>query len=84
MASVCGLLFRNTIASRRSSLAEIYTIAGGERLDIPELMPEKLLRKLVSNYEKESCNRLMKQFLEARKMMHRITKSGVGKRKGLW
>jgi len=32
----------------------------------------------------EDVNRLVKQFLEARKMMTRLTKSGMGKRRGLW
>ncbi|MBI1859796.1 MAG: signal recognition particle protein [Deltaproteobacteria bacterium] len=32
----------------------------------------------------EDVNRLMKQFLEARKMMTRLTKSPMGKRRALW
>jgi signal recognition particle subunit SRP54 len=32
----------------------------------------------------EDVNRLVKQFLEARKMMTRLTKSAMGKRKGMW
>lgn len=32
----------------------------------------------------EDVNRLVKQFLEARKMMTRLTKSAMGKRRGMW
>lgn len=32
----------------------------------------------------EDVNRLVKQFLEARKMMTRLTKTAMGKRRGLW
>lgn len=32
----------------------------------------------------EDVNRLVKQFLEARKMMTRLTKSPMGKRRGMW
>jgi len=32
----------------------------------------------------EDVNRLVKQFLEARKMMSRLTKSSMGKRRGMW
>lgn len=32
----------------------------------------------------EDVNRLVKQFMEARKMMTRLTKSPMGKRRGLW
>jgi signal recognition particle subunit SRP54 len=65
--------------------AIILSMTPGERVDHGILDGSRRRRIASGSGTKvEDVNRLVKQFLEARKMMTRLTKSGMGKRKGLW
>jgi signal recognition particle subunit SRP54 len=65
--------------------AIILSMTPTERVD-HNLLNGSRRRRIASGSgtEVQDVNRLVKQFLEARKMMSRMTKSGMGKRGGLW
>jgi signal recognition particle subunit SRP54 len=65
--------------------AIIQSMTPNERVD-HNLLDGSRRRRIASGSgtQVEDINRLMKQFLEARKMMTRLTKSPMGKRRGLW
>ncbi|NDG25837.1 MAG: signal recognition particle protein, partial [Proteobacteria bacterium] len=65
--------------------AIIQSMTLNERMD-HNLLDGSRRRRIAagSGTQVEDINRLMKQFLEARKMMSRLTKSPMGKRRGLW
>jgi signal recognition particle subunit SRP54 len=65
--------------------AIIQSMTPNERVDHNVLDGSRRKRIAAGSGTKvEDINRLMKQFLEARKMMTRLTKSPMGKRGGLW
>jgi signal recognition particle subunit SRP54 len=65
--------------------AIIQSMTPDERIDY-NLLDGSRRRRIAagSGTRVEDINKLMKQFLEARKMMTRLTKSPMGKRRGLW
>jgi signal recognition particle subunit SRP54 len=65
--------------------AIILSMTPQERVD-HNLLDGSRRRRIAggSGTKVEDVNRLVKQFLEARKMMTRLTKSAMGKRKGMW
>ncbi len=65
--------------------AIILSMTPKERIDHDLLDGSRRKRiAMGSGTEVQDVNRLVKQFLEARKMMSRMAKSPMGKRKGLW
>jgi signal recognition particle subunit SRP54 len=65
--------------------AIILSMTPDERVDHGVLDGSRRRRIATGSGTKvEDVNRLVKQFLEARKMMTRLTKSAMGKRKGMW
>ena len=65
--------------------AIILSMTPGERVDHGIIDGSRRRRIATGSGTKvEDVNRLVKQFLEARKMMTRLTKSTMGKRKGMW
>lgn len=65
--------------------AIIQSMTPDERVDYNLLDGSRRKRIAAGSGTKvEDINKLMKQFMEARKMMTRLTKSPMGKRKGLW
>jgi len=65
--------------------AIILSMTPDERVDHGVLDGSRRRRIATGSGTKvEDVNRLVKQFLEARKMMTRLTKSTMGKRKGMW
>ena len=65
--------------------AIILSMTPKERVD-HNLLDGSRRRRIAagSGTKVEDVNRLVKQFLEARKMMTRLTKTAMGKRKGMW
>ncbi|NBV49835.1 signal recognition particle protein [bacterium] len=65
--------------------AIIQSMTPSERVDY-DLLDGSRRRRIAagSGTRVEDINKLMKQFLEARKMMTRLAKSPMGKRRGLW
>jgi signal recognition particle subunit SRP54 len=65
--------------------AIIQSMTPDERIDY-NLLDGSRRRRIAagSGTRVEDINKLMKQFLEARKMMTRLAKSPMGKRRGLW
>lgn len=65
--------------------AIIQSMTPDERVDY-NLLDGSRRRRVASGSgtKVEDINKLMKQFLEARKMMSRLSKSPMGKRRGLW
>jgi len=65
--------------------AIILSMTPNERVD-HNILDGSRRRRIAqgSGTKVEDVNRLVKQFLEARKMMTRLTKSSMGKRKGMW
>jgi len=65
--------------------AIILSMTQSERED-PNLLDGSRRKRIASGSgtKVEDVNRLMKQFMEARKMMTRMTKMGMGKRPRLW
>ena len=65
--------------------AIIQSMTPDERVDYNLLDGSRRRRVAAGSGTKvEDINKLMKQFLEARKMMSRMSKSPMGKRRGLW
>lgn len=65
--------------------AIIQSMTPDERVDYNLLDGSRRRRVAAGSGTKvEDINKLMKQFLEARKMMSRLSKSPMGKRRGLW
>jgi signal recognition particle subunit SRP54 len=65
--------------------AIILSMTPGERID-HDLLDGSRRKRIAtgSGTEVQDVNRLVKQFLEARKMMTRMAKSPMGKRGGMW
>jgi signal recognition particle subunit SRP54 len=65
--------------------AIILSMTPQERID-HDLLDGSRRKRIArgSGTEVQDVNRLIKQFMEARKMMSRMTKSPMGKRGGLW
>jgi signal recognition particle subunit SRP54 len=65
--------------------AIILSMTPTERVDHAVLDGSRRRRIAAGSGTKvEDVNRLVKQFLEARKMMTRLTKTNMGKRRGMW
>ena len=65
--------------------AIILSMTPGERID-HDLLDGSRRKRIAAGAgtEVQDVNRLVKQFLEARKMMTRMAKSPMGKRRGMW
>jgi signal recognition particle subunit SRP54 len=65
--------------------AIILSMTPSERVDHDLLDGSRRKRiAMGSGTQVQDVNRLVKQFLEAKKMMSRMSKSPMGKRRGLW